>query len=81
VRELASAVAHYIAGVLDRDAMAALVEGFCRETPFAPGDRVKTPRGSLRGEVVAILDDGRVQWRAETGSLLISSAESLLPDP
>jgi hypothetical protein len=47
---------------------------------FQPGVRVKTLRGSLRGKVVAILEDGRVQWSADTGSVLIALPESLVRD-
>src|SRR5437016_8778574 len=44
-REVMSAVAHYIAGVLDRESMVEIVEGLCRSADFKPGDRVKTLRG------------------------------------
>jgi hypothetical protein len=66
-REVTSAIAHYIAGVLDRESMVALVEGLCQTAELKPGDRVKTLRGSARGVVVRLLDDGRVAWRP-TGS-------------
>ena len=60
-----SAVAHYIAGVLDRESMVEIVEGLCQSADFKPGDRVKTLRGSTRGVIVSILPDGRVAWRPE----------------
>jgi hypothetical protein len=64
-REVGSAVGHYIAGVLDREA----------------GDRVKTMRGSLRGVITRVLEDGRVAVRAEgSTSELFCLPESLLPD-
>jgi hypothetical protein len=69
-----------VAGVLDREAMAAVVESLWRSAQLKPGDRVKTMKGTLRGVVVNILDDGRVKWRSETGSELIALPESLLPD-
>ena len=62
-REAASAVAHYIAGVLDRESMTAIVEGLCAAAEFAPGDHVRTLRGSLGGIVQRVLDDGRIQWK------------------
>ena len=53
-------MAHYIAGVLEREAMVEIVEGLSREVIFYQDDRVKTLRGSLRGRVVRVLADGRV---------------------
>jgi hypothetical protein len=44
-REVMSAVAHYIAGVLPREAMVEIVEALFESADFAPGDRVKTLRG------------------------------------
>src|SRR6266480_710643 len=64
-REVMSAVAHYIAGVLDRESMVEIVEGLCQSADFKPGDRVKTLRGSTRGVIVSILPDGRVAWRPD----------------
>ncbi len=82
-RELASAVAHYIAGVLDRDAMIAAVESLCESASFAPGDRVQTLRGSTSGTVVRILEDGRISWKPHgSGIELIALPESLkMADP
>ena len=64
-RELSSAVAHYIAGVLDRDAMISAVESLCEAAAFVPGDRVQTLRGSTAGTVVKVLEDGRVVWKPD----------------
>ncbi len=60
-----SAVAHYIAGVLPREAMVEVVESLSESADWKPGDRVKTLRGSLKGIIVRILDDGRVVWKPE----------------
>ena len=80
-KEASSAVAHYIAGVLDREAMIAIVEGLCRAAAFAVGARVKTVRGSLRGVITRVLDDGRVAVRPDgSASELLSLPESLLPE-
>src|SRR5206468_3455404 len=46
-REVISAVAHYIAGVLDRESMTQIVNELCVAADFQPGDRVKTLRGSM----------------------------------
>ena len=80
-REVGSAVGHYIAGVLDREAMAGIVEELCRSASLGAGDRVKTMRGSLRGVIVRVLEDGRVAVRADgSASELLCLPESLLPE-
>jgi hypothetical protein len=78
-REVSSAVGHYIAGVLDRDAMVEIVRSLCESAELKPGDRVKTLRGSLRGTIVSVLPDGRVGWEADGNrSQLIAFPESLV---
>jgi hypothetical protein len=80
-REVGSAIAHYIAGVLDHDAMTQLVESLSRTSSFQIGDRVKTLRGSLHGRIVRILDDGRVVWKADAAaSELTALPESLISE-
>jgi hypothetical protein len=64
-REVISAFAHYVAGVLDRDSMVSAVVSLCAVAALAPGDRVQTLRGTTRGTIVRILDDGRVVWKPE----------------
>lgn len=74
-----SAVAHYIAGVLDRDSMVEIVEGMWRSADLKPGDRVKTLRGSTRGIVKRVLADGRIVFQPEgSHSELIALPEGLL---
>ena len=81
LKELTSAVAHYVAGVLDREAMVAMVEELCRSASLGIGDRVKTMRGSMRGVITRVLEDGRVAVRADgSASELLCLPESLLPD-
>lgn len=81
-REVGSAVAHYIAGVLDRESMVEIVESLCVTAGFKPGDRVKTLRGSSRGIILRILADGRVVWRPNGSTAeLMALPESLLIDP
>jgi hypothetical protein len=78
-REVMSAVAHYIAGVLDRGAMVEIVQSLSESTDFKPGDRVKTLRGSTRGVIVRIEPDGRVAWRPDDSQAeLVALPESLL---
>ena len=78
-REIGSAVAHYIAGVLDRQSMVEIVESLSESAELQPGDRVKTLRGSVRGVILKILPDGRVVWRPEGRETeLIGLPESLL---
>lgn len=80
-REVMSAVAHYIAGVLPWDAMVGIVESLAQTADWKPGDRVKTLRGSLHGVIVRILEDGRVVWKpAGTESELMALPESLFVD-
>ena len=82
LREVTSAIAHYIAGVLDREAMVEIVESLCEAADLKPGDRVKTFRGSLRGVILRVLEDGRVVWRpeGEGHSELITMPESLVKE-
>jgi hypothetical protein len=78
-REVMSAIAHYIAGVLDREAMVEIVESLCESAEFKVGDRVKTLRGSTRGVIVRVLTDGRLAWCAEGSQAeLVALPESLL---
>jgi hypothetical protein len=65
LREVVSTIAHYIAGVLDREHSVALVEGLCESASLKSGDRVKTLRGSGHGVIKRVLEDGRVVWQAD----------------
>jgi hypothetical protein len=47
-REVGSAIAHYIAGVLDRDSMTNIVEGMFRITSLGVGDRENAQRLAAR---------------------------------
>jgi hypothetical protein len=78
-REATSAVAHYVAGVLDKEFMAQILEALCEAADFAVGDRVRTLRGSATGIVLRVQTDGKIVWRP-TGSRseLIALPESLL---
>ena len=79
-RELASAVAHYIVGVLDRDSMISAVDSLWQSASLSVGDLVQTMCGTTRGVVTLILEDGRIAWRPEGSTLeLIALPESLLP--
>jgi hypothetical protein len=79
-KEAASLAAHYITGVLGREMVEAGFESLLDGTNFQPGDRVKTLKGTLRGIVLAVMDDRRLKWRAETGSELIARPETLQRD-
>ena len=77
-REASSAVAHYIAGVLDRDSMVSIVESLCEAAEFQSGDRVQTLRGSTHGKILRLFEDGRVVWQPDgTQSELTALPESL----
>ena len=78
-REVMSAVAHYIAGVLDRESMVEVVESLWQSADFKSGDRVKTLRGSTLGVIVRVLPDARIAWRPDgSHGELIALPESLL---
>jgi len=80
-REVMSAVAHYVAGVLDRENMVEIVESLCESADLKPGDHVKTLRGSTHGIVLRLLPDGRIVWRPDgRKSELLALPESLLRD-
>ena len=78
-KEAASAVAHFITGVLDRESLVNIVESLCEAAELKPGGRVKTLRGSTSGVILKILGDGRIVWRPDgTKSELTALPESLL---
>lgn len=78
-REVASAVARYIAGVLDRANMAAIVDSLSVSGKLQPGDRVKTLRGSTRGFIRRVLEDGRIVWQPDgSGAELTALPETLV---
>lgn len=80
-KEAASAVAHFITGVLDEYLMIDAVETLARSAELKPGDRIKTLRGSLHGVIVRILTDGRVVWQPDgTESELTGLPDSLCPE-
>jgi len=77
-RELSSAVAHYIAGVLNRESMVSAVDSLWQSASLAIGDRVQTLRGSTHGTIIRLLDDGRVAWRPDGANVdLFALPESL----
>lgn len=80
-KQASSAVAHYIAGVLDREAMIAIVEELCRAADLQPGMRVKSLAGSMRGIITRVLDDGRLAVRPDgSAGELIALPENILHD-
>jgi hypothetical protein len=78
-KEVASAIAHFITGVLDQESMVAAVMALSASADLKPGDRVKTLRGSTRGLVLRLLADGRVVWQPDgTQSELTGLPEGLI---
>lgn len=77
-KEAASAAAHFITGVLDRELLIQMMNELCEASDFKRGDRVKTLRGSMTGKIVRVLKDGRVAWRADSGAELTALPESLI---
>jgi hypothetical protein len=78
-REASSLAAHYVAGVLDRKSMEQGLATLAELANFVPGQRVRTFKGSARGEVLRVLEDGRIVWRPDgSKSELLALPESLL---
>ena len=76
--QVVSAVAHYVAGVLDRDSTVSIVESLYKPATLHTGDRVQTLRGSTSGIIIRLLDDGRVVWRPDSANVdLFALPESL----
>jgi hypothetical protein len=76
---LRSAVAHYIAGVLDRQSSFALVISMCHAASFKAGDRVSTLRGTGHGVIIRILDDGRIVWKSDASTMeMVALPENLV---
>ena len=76
-----STIAHFVAGVLPRDSMQAQIDEAVSVLNFTPGVRVKTLRGTLKGVVTGILEDGSVTWRTDGTQLeLITLPEALQVD-
>lgn len=80
-RETASAIAHFIAGVLDREAMIEIVNSLCGTAAWKIGDRIKTLRGTTHGVIIDVLPDGRIVWKPHgSKSELIGLPEGLIPE-
>jgi hypothetical protein len=78
-REVTSAIAHYIAGVLDRDSMVKIIGSLCEAADWKVGDRITTMRGTAHGVIVEILSDGRIVWQPDgSESQLTGLPESLV---
>ena len=61
--------------------MIQIVESLWQSASFQPGQRVQTLRGSARGVILRILEDGRIVWRPDGTEAEISAlTESLKPD-
>ena len=60
--------------------MAQILDALCRSADFKPGDRVRTFRGSMRGVILSVESDGRVTWRTDSGTELLTLPEALLPE-
>jgi hypothetical protein len=64
--------------VLDYQSMESGLTALAELADFHAGDRVKTLRGSMHGTIVRVLEDGRVVWRADSGTELTALPESLV---
>jgi hypothetical protein len=61
--------------------MIEIVDSLSQTADWKPGDRVKTLRGTTRGIILRLMEDGRVLWRPRgTDSQLMALPESLVRD-
>ena len=61
--------------------MVAAIQDLWQTATIAAGVRVKTLRGTVRGVIVKVLEDGKVVWRPDgSDSELIALPDSLLPE-
>ena len=74
-------IAHFITGVLDESLMISGINSLVLTSAFEPNDKVRTLKGSLRGTIMRVLDDGRVVWKPNgSPAELIALPETLLVD-
>ncbi len=67
--------------MLDEDLMISAVESLSQAADWKPGDRVKTLRGTTRGVILKLLEDGRIVWRPDgSRTELTALPESLCAD-
>lgn len=79
-KQLASLMAHFIAGVPEVD-KAALRNGLTELTQledFQVGDKVTTLQKSLSGEIIRINQDGGIVWKCDQTGLVITGAPQSL---
>lgn len=80
-KEAASAAAHFITGVLDEELMRQAIDSLWRAAQFSSGQRVMTLRKTAHGEVIRVLEDGRVVWRPDGSEAeLTTLPEGLIPE-
>jgi hypothetical protein len=78
-KQIASLVAHFIAGVLDENAMLGGLNDLIALESFQVGDRVGTLRKSVSGTIVKIKDVGSIMWKTDgTGMLWTGTPQSLI---
>ena len=80
-KQIASLVAHFIAGVpeVDEAALRTGLEEFTRLENFQVGDKVTTLQKTLSGIITKINEDGGIVWKCDqTGAVMIGTPQSLL---
>jgi len=80
-KQLASLVAHFIAGVpeVDKKALQTGLEELSRIEDLSAGDRVTTLKKTLSGTISRINGDGSIVWKCDqTGAFITGSPQSLL---
>jgi hypothetical protein len=78
-KQIASLVAHFIAGVLGEAAMLNGLNDLVALERLQVGDRVATRRKSVTGTVIKITEDGKVIWKCDrTGAVMTGTPQSLI---
>ena len=80
-KQVASLIAHFIAGVPDVDetTLRTGLEELAHLENFLVGDKVTTLRKSLSGIITKINEDGSIVWKCDqTGSVMTATPQSLI---
>jgi len=78
---IGSAVGHYVAGTLDKNALTSFFNEMVAEPAFEIGTRVTTLKKSLRGVVKSITKEGDVVWQPDRSNTTLTTTPSgLLPE-
>jgi hypothetical protein len=83
-KQIASLVAHFIAGLPDVDEIVLRrgLDDLAQMEQFQIGDQVATLKKTLTGKIVQINDDGTLVWKCDqTGSVITATPQALISFP